>query len=130
MCSLYRCKNLLTNGPGPHNNFIPGAGPIFFICFWYAHARFYFYAICSLEKRICLTAVKGTVSPSIFRLRSAPPQERQEKTYKTVFFILICSLPQVFFVTEIYVLPLSPIVGVHGYISICRILYTVNFIKP
>jgi hypothetical protein len=77
-------------------NLIPGAGLIFLIHFLYAHARFQLYSVCSLEKNMCLAAATGTVSPPIFRLRSAHPQKRQIKTYIPVFRVM-CGRPQAFY---------------------------------
>jgi hypothetical protein len=45
---------------------------------------------------MCLAAATGTVSPPIFRLRSAHPQKRQIKTYRPVFRVM-CGRPQAFY---------------------------------
>jgi hypothetical protein len=95
-CSFYRCKNLVTCGPGPQINMIPGAGPNFLIC-RYAHAQFEWCAVCHLVITLLLAAATGSVRPPTFRLRSAPPQERPVKTFIPVFFRLICGLPQAFY---------------------------------
>jgi hypothetical protein len=72
-----------------------------------------FNGVRSLEITIWLVAATGTGGPSIFHLRSAPPQKRQVKMYKLVFFWWSAACHRLF--PEIFGLPPKLIMGSKGW---------------